>query len=614
MSAILEFADKLRAQIDIVDVVGRYVELRRMGTNLKGLCPFHNEKTPSFTVSSTKQIFHCFGCHEGGDIIKFVQKVERLEWMDSVRHLSREFGIPMPELRAPTEQENQAKDARGAAQVATKMASEIYRKHLAEQLAGGAEIKGYLERRGMTPAVLDRFEIGLAPDGWTTVLDQGQKRGLAREALFDAGLVIRHATKDRVYDRFRKRLIFPIHDGHGVPIAFGARVYAADASPEEPKYINSPETVAYHKGQALYGLHLAKDTIVREKRAILMEGYMDVIRAHSCGVTNCVASCGTAFTEEQARTLKRFCTDVVFVYDGDDAGQKAMLRGTETLLQQGFNVAVVSLPDGHDPDSFLVERGAEQFGELVTKARNFFEHFTGEAARLFDLRSAEGKVQAVEMLLPLMRRVANPVAKNDYVRRLADRLNVDAALIKHQLQDNNPRSFERLRQTMAETNTESDGVVETTLLKLMVECPNARAKIREKIKREWLRNPLVRKWFGVCEEKLAEELNWENLLGCDAIDSDKEAAFLRALAVQEEGCDSSDKTIDHVAARLNRNYLRYRFQVISREIDEFFQAGHTDEVINEQVRQADDNVTPVKYLRNSYFLKNGSVPRRNDNS
>ena len=408
MSAILEFADKLRSQIDIADVVGRYVELRRMGTNLKGLCPFHGEKTPSFTVSTTKQIFHCFGCHEGGDIIKFVQKIERLEWMDAVRQLSKDFGIPMPELRPQTAEDHQARDAKTAALEAAKFAAEFFAHHLKTQLGTQSEIDGYLARRQLTADIVSRFQIGLAPNAWAQLLESGQHKGHTKETLLNAGLVIKHHSKDSLYDRFRNRLIFPIHDTHGSPIAFGARVFASDAAPDEPKYINSPETIVYHKGQALYALHVAKDAIVKEKKALLMEGYMDVIRAHCSGITNAVASCGTALTDEQARALKRYCSDVVFLYDGDAAGQKAMLRGTEILLDQGFQIKVVALPDGHDPDSYLAEHGAEQFRLLINTARNYFEHFLDQATRTFDVRTPEGKVQTVEMLLPLLRRIKQP--------------------------------------------------------------------------------------------------------------------------------------------------------------------------------------------------------------
>lgn len=613
MNAILDFADKLRAQVDIADVVGRYVQLRRMGTNMKGLCPFHNEKTPSFTVSTSKQIFHCFGCHEGGDVIKFVQKIERMEWMDAVRHLSREFNIPMPEFsrdRGDSSARAQERDAREAALAAVKFAAEYFQTHLRGQIQAGSEIRDYLNRRGLGPDAAARFGLGLAPDAWTGLMDAATKRGHSRESLLNSGLVIRHATKDRIYDRFRKRLIFPICDGHGEPVAFGARVYAADAAPDEPKYINSPETLAYHKGQALYAMHLAKETIIKEKRAVLMEGYMDVIAAHMAGVTNCVASCGTALTDEQARLLKRFCPNVVFVYDGDAAGQKAMLRGSEILLAQGLGVSIVTMPEGHDPDSFLKEHGAEAFQERVATAANFFDHFMGVAARSFDLRSPEGKVQAVEMLLPLLRRVQKPIARNDYARKLADRLQVDSVLIQRQVMQNAGYNLDRIRQAVTDSSSDGEAVVERTLLKLMVDCAAARVHIREKIDLQWLRNGFVRKWMGVCKGMQPEELSWEALMASEAVDGEAEMAALRALAVTEEVCDSSEKTINHVATRIHRHYLREKNRLLAQEIDSFFQEQPLDDELLQQLQQADQNATPVRPLLTSYFLKPDTSPDR----
>jgi len=613
MSAILEFADKLRAQIDIADVVGRYVDLRRLGTNMKGLCPFHNEKTPSFTVSTSKQIFHCFGCHEGGDVIKFVQKIERVEWMDAVRHLSREFGIPMPEFTRDRSADPRAaaveQDSRDAALAAVRFAADFFAQHLKAQISAGGEIREYLNRRGLGPDAAARFGLGLAPDAWTGLMDSAQRAGHSREALLNGGLIIRHATKDSQYDRFRKRLIFPIHDTHGQPVAFGARVFAADASPDEPKYINSPETLAYHKGQALYALHLARDTIVREQRAVLMEGYMDVIAAHMAGVTSCIASCGTALTDEQARLLKRFCSDVVFVYDGDEAGQKAMLRGTEILLAQGLNVSIVNLPNGHDPDSFLREHGADAFKQQVETARNFFEHFMAIAASRYDLRAAEGKVRAVEMLAPLLRRVKQAIAKNDYVRRLADRLQVDAILIHRQVSTTNPNSLDRLRQVVSENIDGQESVVEKTLLKLVLDCPQARTLIREKVDPRWLRSPFVKKWYAICREMQPEELTWEALMNSENIESEEEIAAMRSLAIADLLCDdSSPRTIEHVASRIHRNYLRTRNALLIQEIDAFFQGNPQDDEVIHRVREADQ--TPVKPLLNKFFLKPDITPDR----
>lgn len=603
MSTILEFADKLRNQIDIVDVVGRYVELRRMGLNLKGLCPFHGEKTPSFTVSSNKQIFHCFGCHEGGDVIKFVQKIERLEWMEAVRHLSQEFSIPMPELRGRPEASQQIKDARADALTALRLASDFYCNHLLAQVKANAEIKDYLERRGLSAQIIEHFRIGLAPNSWSSLMESLNRAGHTKDTLMDAGLIIKHATKDSHYDRFRNRLIFPVHDKSGVPVAFGARVYASNASPDEPKYINSPESLVYHKGEALYALHHAKDSIQKANKAVLMEGYMDVVRAHECGITNAVASCGTALTEEQARNLKRLCSHVIFAYDGDAAGQKAMLKGSELLLHLGFSVSVLALPDNHDPDSYLREHGAADFQKMLDSARNFFEHFLNHCTKQYDITRPEGKVQTVELFLPLLQRVQQPILKTDYINRLADRLKVEAALIHRQMKDSNPNNFQKLKTSLEEVTSHQNGTVETTLLKVMVECPSTRQKIRAAVNSEWLRNPLVKKWFTVCDEATHDELTWSYLLETAQSESDRDVAFLRSLAVDEDQCDRSDRTITNVAERLRKNHSIERNKIIAMEVDEFYHSDLSHETLIENVQQSLNSRNDRGRPTGEYFLK-----------
>jgi DNA primase len=291
MSTIIEFADKLLSQVDIVRVVEEYVPLRRGGSNLKGLCPFHREKTPSFSVSPSKQMFHCFGCGVGGNAIAFVQRVERIEWMDALRLVAEKNGIQVPPLKRDHDQGRD--DARQRFLEVNKMAMAHFCANLEAAMRNPShEISAYLGRRKLDAATVRRFGIGLAADAWSAMMDAGRKAGFERETLVAAGGAIHNAESKRHYDRFRKRLIFPICDTLGRPIAFGGRVYASDAAPDEPKYVNSPETALYHKGQQLYALHLAKEAISTRGHALLMEGYMDVIRAHMHGFENAVASCG----------------------------------------------------------------------------------------------------------------------------------------------------------------------------------------------------------------------------------------------------------------------------------------------------------------------------------
>lgn len=603
MSALLEHADKLRAHADIVDVVGRYVTLRPGGVNQKGLCPFHREKSPSFTVSPAKQIFHCFGCHEGGDVIRFVQKVERLEWIEAVRLLSQQYGLTMPESRRSAAGTEVHQDQRQKLLAASQYALEFFAAQLRRDAAEPRhEIGAYLQRRSLPAELVERFQLGLAPDAWGELLEKATKAGHTRETLVDAGLVIHNPNSGRHYDRFRKRLVFPIHDPMGRPIAFGARTYASDAAPDEPKYVNSPESPLYHKGQALYALHLARETITREGKALVMEGYMDVMRAHQYGFTNAVATCGTAITDEQCRVLKRFCSHAVFIYDGDAAGQKAMARGAEILLEQGFTLSIVSLPDGHDPDSYLVAHGAPAFGEEIARAKNFLDHFLAQAAERFDRRSPDGKVQIVEAVLPLLKRVGKSIAQNEYVRKTADFVGIDPSLVLRQLSDANPRSLEKLREAVEEQNRAAESRLESTLLRLVVESPPARAKVLQRLQIDWLQNSSIKKWFTFLQSEGAENITWDLLLQAAA--DEAEAAFLRMLALSEEPFDAGDRTLDNVLARLERNYLRTYTSLIAEKLQEFY-ASAPDQLNNfeDLVKSADGTVRPVKELGQKYFLK-----------
>lgn len=606
MSAILDFADKLRTHVNIVDVVGRYVDLRSGGVNLKGLCPFHREKTPSFTVSPTKQIYHCFGCNEGGDAIKFVQKVERLEWIEAVRLLAQQHNLAMPEFRkGDGAGQSQQQDVKDRLLAVNDMAARFFAERLHAALSNDAlEIAGYLKRRGIDADLANRFQLGLGPDAWQDLLENGKRKGFERESLVSAGLVIHNQNSNRYYDRFRKRLIFPIHDNLGRPIAFGGRVFISDAGPEEPKYVNSPETPLYHKGQALYALHLAKDTIAREGRALIMEGYMDVIRAHQHGFTNAVATCGTALTEEQARALKRLCKNVVFLYDGDAAGQKAMLRGAEILLEQGLNLTIVGLPDDHDPDSFLVAHGAEALSKLLDTSRSFLQFFLESAARQHDRRHPEGKVAIAEVVLPLLKRITQPIARTEYVRQTADFLELDVSLLLRQLSDANPQSLENLRKALNEQGGDAASPLERTLLRLAVESAAARERILQRVRAEWLRHDRIRHWFQVLAEAQGEELSWDYLLS-QASEDEQEASFLRSLALSDEPVDASERTLDNVAARLHVNHTHLHNRLKTQALHEFFRQDYSAETpeVQNLTRAVDQAMKPLKTSGQSYFLK-----------
>ena len=609
MSNIIEFANRLRDQIDIVHVIEGYLPLRRSGINLKGLCPFHREKTPSFTVNTSKQMFRCYGCGEFGDVIKFVQKVERVEWMDALRMLCDRYKIAMPEMRGGTRTPGQDELREKLHQV-NHTAVDYFMKTLAKAMADPAcETAQYCQRRGLDADTVKRFQIGLAPDSWTAFHDFARSAGFERDTLVTAGFVIHNQESNRFYDRFRRRLIFTICDNLARPIAFGARVFHAGAAPEEPKYVNSPETPLYRKGQQLYALHLARETIAREGRALIMEGYMDVIRAHQHGFTNAVATCGTSLTDEQARGLRKLCGEVVFAYDGDEAGQKAMLRGSEILLEHDLKVRIIALPANHDPDSFLAAEGPDAFRALVDEAADLIDYFLRVSIARFDRRTVEGKVQIVEALLPLLRKVANAVARSEYIRHTALLAGVDEASVLRRLRDLDERASGRLREQVAAsapTNMGGEGAPrERYLLKLAVEMPELRPLLNQ-VDPEWLTDPCVRRWFTtLCppeNDPNGPALSWNSII--DSCKDETDAQILSTIAL-DENYPISDCTeeLKNILARLQHRHERRKRDELSRLVGEYElmpRPDGEDDPSSNLRKQMDDTRTNMRDLGHLY--------------
>lgn len=608
MSAIVEFAGQLKSRIDITDVVQGYVELRPAGANLKGLCPLHREKTPSFTVSPAKQIFHCFGCGEGGDVIKFIEKVEHTSWMDALRFLAEKYRVPLPEFRPGTRQDGEKeRDARDEMLRLHAMAAQFF----AKQLASGdkklrAKAEDYLATRQLDAELVSRFGLGLAPEGWNNFMNAARAAGFSPEAQRAGGLIVHRAEKDSAYDRFRARLIFPVCDAMGRPIAFGARVFLPDAAPDEPKYINSPETEIYKKGRHLYALHLAKESIVREKCALMMEGYMDVIRAHQHGFHHAVASCGTALTADHVNALKKLCREVVFVYDGDEAGQKAMLGGCEILLEHEMTVRVVVLPEKHDPDSFLRKNGREGFQKQINEAQPIMTFLLRHAGGRFNRRTPEGKVQIVDFVLPFLEKVRNGILRAEFVQRTAEYLEVDAVLVARQLSSKNKHNLSALRQELSAPREEITR--ERKLLKLLVESAEARAKVAGQLEPDWLRDPQVREWIRtILSEADASAATWDGLL--TQCTHENQRSLLRALMVDDsEPLDATDRTINHNLARIRFTYQRGLSTLLMRQMQEFFLGQPPEaqadphEQSGEWSRQFDETTREMAQLGKGYFL------------
>jgi DNA primase len=409
-----DLLEQVRGANPIYDVVSDYVSLKKSGRNYMGLCPFHGEKTPSFTVNQERQIFHCFGCGEGGNVIGFIMKREGLSFPESVRFLAARRGISLPEYSPGRPEEKGLKERLLEANAA---AAGLFKVNLLGP--PGRQALAYLERRSITAATREEFGIGWAVPGRDALVRDLAKKGFSQQELLQAGLSAQRETGGAV-DRFRARVVFPIHDVTGRVVAFGGRLLAEG----EPKYLNSPETPLYHKSNVLYGLHRAKEFIRREGVGVIVEGYFDVITAVQAGVANVVATSGTALTDGHAALMRRFAERWVVVFDGDAAGIRAAKRSLEIFVTNGLFARGVLLPDGADPDSFIRAQGAPAFRALVEKAEDLMDFFLRRTVQEHRLDTIEGKVAAVRETVPLLAKVRDRVAQADYLARSAQRLGV----------------------------------------------------------------------------------------------------------------------------------------------------------------------------------------------
>src|ERR1700720_2299151 len=428
-------AERVKQQADIVRVVGEYVRLKKTGKDFSGLCPFHQEKTPSFTVSPIKQIFYCFGCGKGGDIFNFVMEMERCEFPDALRLVAEKCGISIPKPKPSSPAERTQSSVRATLVEMHRTAQAFF----VNQLQGTAEGKlarAYLEDRGLDKTTIDRFGIGYAPSGGDVLL-RHLKGKYAEKLLAESGLVSR-GEGGRFFDRFRRRITFPIANDSGKIVAFGCRALGED----QPKYLNSPETPIYSKSNVLYHLDRAKEALRRADFAVLVEGYMDAIAVARAGISNVVASCGTSLAEPQIKLLSRFTKRVIMNYDPDTAGQLATERSISLLLENDFEVRVLALPtmnltagDGTkyskkaDPDLYIREMGIAAYTKLLKDAPPYVDYLIGRA-RHMDLSTGEGKLRAVNFLLPYVQKIPSRLLRSEWATRIAQQLRLEEPVLR----------------------------------------------------------------------------------------------------------------------------------------------------------------------------------------
>jgi DNA primase len=477
--------NEIQDKCDIVEVISSYIPLKPSGRNFKACCPFHHEKTPSFVVSPDKQIYHCFGCNSGGNVFNFLKEYEKIDFIDAVKMLAEKTNVKLPESRSHSDQD----DSLVSTLYSVNDIAANYYSNFLEKLGSSLEPKQYIAKRGLDGAIIKKFRVGYADSSWKGLLDYLSGRGVKQDIILKAGLVIK-GKDNSYYDIFRNRVIFPIFDARDKVIGFGARVIDETL----PKYINSPETAVYKKGQHLYGLNFAKAHIKERNFAIITEGYLDVITCHQYGVNNTIASLGTALTTEQIRLLKRYTHNIVMLYDADQAGEMASLRGLDLFLEEDMNVKIATLEKGHDPDSFLRKFGKEKFDEIIKKSKSLFTYKLNILQGRANNQEPESKAETIKEMLSTINRVRNAIIKAEYIKLLAQELSVREDAVWEELK--------KIKKDRVPHRTESIGhgtkklieisPAEKILAKLMLEDVNIVRIVRDELKPSDFRNQDIR--------------------------------------------------------------------------------------------------------------------------
>jgi DNA primase len=433
--------DEVRLASDIVSVVSDYVTLKKSGRNFFGLCPFHPEKTPSFSVNPEKQIFHCFGCGVGGNVFTFVQRQEGVSFPEAVRVLAKRAGVVIPE---PTAEDTAAGQEKEVLYFVHEMTAEFFQQTLFSEV--GRPALEYMKKRGFNEEALRAFGVGYAPQSWDALTKLTQKKSVDPEVMVKAGLINKREGEGAgYYDRFRHRVMFPIHNLSGRIVAFGGRRLVEEE--ESPKYINSPETPIYHKGSILYGMYQGREAVRTADRVIVVEGYLDVMRMHLCGLQNTVATSGTALTENQARLILRYTKNVTLLYDSDTAGASATLRGADILVENGLAVSVATLSAGDDPDSFLLKRPIEEMQQILQSAPPLLEFKILNRANTTaaQMDSVAQRTEQLRSIVETLARVRDGLERQSLVHNMAERLHVDEAVLWEEVS--------RIRRTQVQTTS-----------------------------------------------------------------------------------------------------------------------------------------------------------------
>jgi DNA primase len=607
------FKESLKQQADIVRIVGDYVKLKKAGAqNFSGLCPFHNEKTPSFSVHATRQFFHCFGCGESGDVFTFVQKVENITFPEAVRLIAQKLGVPMPKISFSSPAEARDAQVRMALLDVHVRATQFFQECL--RRPEGANAREYLKSRGLDSETITRFRIGYAPDSGFLLRD-ALRREFDEELLRESGLfswkegrsqpsAISHQEKPdagqqtaAIYSKFRNRVMFPIANDQGKVIAFTGRTLSTDEK-AGPKYLNSPETAIYSKSRVLFNLDNAKEAIRKLEYSILVEGQMDCISVYAAGFHNVIASSGTAFTELQAKLLGRFSKKVVVNFDPDTAGARATERTLGLLVEEEFEIRVVTLETGFDPDLFIRRKGKDAYGAALKASQKYFDYLIDRARAMFPVRNSESKVKAVNHLLPHIQKVPSRIVRDELAMEISQKLGIDSAVLRQELKHAaTSRAATHVKATAEAQITGAERVLIRALASAtQMQASATRTSSREGTDEEF--DPARQAQYALQSEHLYEGLTAQSLIeallaaGTETADvmelpkTEEDRRLLGAILMSEEE-ELTPETVEGAVRALRRIYLRRRLEEVQRTLEQERSGGSKGEkhaLLQEMVR------------------------------
>lgn len=580
-------AEEIKSRCNIVDVVGRYVRLKRSGSNYMGLCPFHSEKTPSFSVSEKGQFFHCFGCGESGDVISFIEKIENMDFMTALRKLADMYGINLDDYGFTNE------SRKNRLYGMNRDAAVFFLHSLADRPNPGRD---YIMGRGLSLKTIGRFGIGFAPDSWNALLNYMKSKGYEEKDLAEGGLV--SYSKGRYYDKFRNRVIFPIINTRGKVIGFGGRIIGQG----EPKYLNSPESAVFSKRNNLFGLNLTRDSIKERDCAIIVEGYMDMVSLFQNGVTNTAATLGTALTPDQCAMLSRYTKNIVLSYDADSAGRKAALRGIEVIRQAGLSVRVLHVPDGKDPDEFVKKHGREAFEELVENALPYVDYKLAHERSMVDLDTQNGKLGYIKGAARILSSIS-PAEAEIYIKKVTDETGMQEGALRAEIRRASDAGKQRepvfrepadREQDELSPVSEEDLRLQKTMIGILAKAPSTLPEVSKY--ESIFTDPACFRIYNTIKELIKDNNALDADTAADSMDAEDARVFLEITGSTALDCEP-DLLLRDCIRGIREKELRRKNEFLHKEL--MLMSENDDDRITEIMGQMKKIDAEIQHLRNS---------------